>query len=99
MARVSTEVCTVSGLIPDWASSRPPFLASCAPTSDRATSTQPVNRPLAFHSLSPCRSSTRVFMVLELIGVWEQAVAGRGCLGRAAQEPPPHRDHQPAPLP
>ena len=34
--------------------------ASAAPFSDRSTSTQPVNRFLAFHSLSPWRSSTRV---------------------------------------
>jgi hypothetical protein len=53
MARVSTEVCTTSGFRPDSASSLPPFAASCAPAADRPTSTQPVNRPLEFHSLSP----------------------------------------------
>ena len=68
MARVSTEVCTMSGCRPEAASSLPPLTASCAPTSDRPTSTQPVNRPLEFHSLSPCRSSTRVFMVTKPIG-------------------------------
>ena len=53
MARVSTEVCTTLGTSPDCVSSLPPFAASCAPVADRPTSTQPVNRPLEFHSLSP----------------------------------------------
>ena len=53
MARVSTEVCTVWGLSPDWARSLPPFAASCAPAEESPTSTHPVNRPLEFHSLSP----------------------------------------------
>src|SRR3954466_8236251 len=60
MARRSTEVCTTSGSSPASRSSSPPRVASSRPFADRSTSTQPVNRFLAFHSLSPCRSSTNV---------------------------------------
>src|SRR5690349_3242527 len=58
MARFSTEVCTTSGNSPDSRISSPPRRASASPLALRSTSTQPVNRFLAFHSLSPCRKST-----------------------------------------
>src|SRR3984957_674397 len=68
MARFSPDVCTRSGARPVSRSSLPPLAASPAPCSDRPTSTQPVNRPSAFHSLSPCRSSTSVAILLSLTG-------------------------------
>src|SRR3989442_8035655 len=46
-------------------SSSPPVTASSSPFSDRSTSTQPVNRPSAFHTLSPCLRSTNVAMANE----------------------------------
>ena len=52
-----------SGRRPDCASSLPPSAASCAPVADNPTSTHPVNRPFAFHSLSPWRSGTSVLMI------------------------------------
>src|SRR5579859_6638226 len=78
MARVSTEVCTTCGRKPEEASSRPAAVASWMPTSERGTSTQPVNRPLEFHSLSPCRSRTKVFMPPSL----SSHRAGRGTGGQ-----------------
>ena len=60
MARRSTDVCTTSGSRPDSRISSPPRRASASPLALRSTSTQPVNRFLAFHSLSPCRKSTSV---------------------------------------
>src|SRR5215469_6213071 len=62
MARLSSEVCTTSGRKPAAASCSPPRAASALPSSDSGASTQPVNRPLAFHSLSPCRSRIRVLI-------------------------------------
>ena len=58
MARRSMEVNSLSGRTPASFSSSPPCTASALPLSDRATSTQPVKRFFAFHSLSPWRSST-----------------------------------------
>src|SRR5690242_13169750 len=60
MARLSTEVCTTSGSSPESRINSPPRRASASPLALRSTSTQPVNRFLAFHSLSPCRKSTSV---------------------------------------
>src|SRR3954471_13639529 len=60
MARRCSEVWTTSGSRPDSRSSSPPRLASFSPLALRSTSTQPVKRFFAFHSLSPWRSSTRV---------------------------------------
>src|SRR5690606_3660475 len=48
--------------------SRPPLRASSSPAGERVTSTQPVNSPLRFHSLSPCRSRTKVAMAPILWG-------------------------------
>ena len=60
MARRSTDVCTTSGSSPRSASSSPPRLGlGAALVATAPTSTQPVNRFLAFQSLSPCRSRTR----------------------------------------
>src|SRR3954449_13543656 len=58
MARRRTDVWTTSGSSPASRNSSPPRTASARPFSLRSTSTQPVNRFLAFHSLSPCLSST-----------------------------------------
>src|SRR5688572_3679636 len=58
MARRSTLVCATSGSRPCSRSSSPPRRASASPLALRSTSTQPVNRFLAFHSLSPCRNRT-----------------------------------------
>ena len=55
MARFCTEVCSTSGSRPASLSSSPPRTASFSPFSVRFTSTQPVNRFFAFHSLSPWR--------------------------------------------
>src|SRR5689334_12075159 len=66
MARVSTDVCTICGASPWSRRSLPPATASRAPASESPTSTQPVNRPSAFHSLSPCRISTSVDMAESL---------------------------------
>src|SRR5215471_1248222 len=54
------------------------------PFAERPTSTQPVNRPLEFHSLSPWRSSTRVPMRASL------AAAEGGDRGRRSHE----REHE-----
>src|ERR1700761_1969314 len=87
MARVSTEVCTACGRRPEEARSRPAAVASWTPTSDRATSTQPVNSPLEFHSLSPCRSSTRVFMPSRISGNSRRPYA----VGQSVQRTSPRR--------
>src|SRR5499427_337406 len=62
MARVSTEVWTMSGRRPESRSNAPPVLASATPLAESPTSTQPVNSPSAFQVLSPCRSRTNVAM-------------------------------------
>ena len=56
IARVSTEVCTTraAGQVAQQLAAA---TASASP-SDSPTSTQPVNRPSAFHVLSPWRSRT-----------------------------------------
>src|SRR6185437_16177656 len=56
----STDVWTTSGRRPASASMRPPETASLIPFSDNGTSTHPVNRFRAFHSLSPWRSRISV---------------------------------------
>ena len=56
MARRSSEVCSTVGSSPSEASSSAAFRASVSPFSLMSTSTQPVNRFFAFHSLSPWRS-------------------------------------------
>src|SRR5580700_11762593 len=82
MARVSTDVCTISGRRPWSRSSPPPATASRAPVSDNPTSTQPVNRPSAFQALSPCLSSTSVDMAESL-----SAPAATGTCGAPAWLP------------
>src|SRR6266545_1286307 len=67
IARLSTEVYTMSGLMSASSIRSPPARASFSPFSDRSTSTHPVNRPSAFHTLSPCRSSTSFAMQLSLL--------------------------------
>ena len=61
MALVSTEVCSTVGSRPALASSSPPSRACSSPSSVRSTSTQPVNRFFAFHSLSPWRSRISLY--------------------------------------
>src|ERR1700760_2167076 len=87
MARGSTGGGTACGRRPEEASSRPAAVASWTPTSDRATSTQPVNSPLEFHSLSPCRSSTRVFMRSRISGNSRRPYA----VGQSVQRTSPRR--------
>ena len=60
IARFCSEVCATSGRIPCSSSIWPPRVASASPFAVRFTSTQPVNRFSAFHSLSPWRSRIRV---------------------------------------
>ena len=55
----------------------PPRTASASPFADRSTSTQPVNRFLAFHVLSPWRSRTRVY--------------GASLMARSLPDRPPRR--------
>src|SRR6202042_1262796 len=89
MARVSTEVCTTSGRNPASSSSRPLLTASSTPLADRPTSTQPVNSPSEFQTLSPCRISTSVAMPMSLMGARGRPgrpagthhPAGTGCRG------------------
>ena len=64
IARRCTEVCTTSGSSPASRSCVPPRTASSRPFSVSATSTQPVNRFLAFHSLSPWRSRMSVWVMV-----------------------------------
>src|SRR5262249_48647928 len=63
IARRSSEVCTTSGSTSCSRSSMPPLTASPRPFSVSATSTQPVERLSAFHSLSPWRRRTSVRVV------------------------------------
>src|SRR5438128_4022116 len=81
MARVSTEVCTISGRRPWSRTSTPPATASRAPASESPTSTQPVNSPSAFQALSPCLSSTSVDM--------PERLSGSGCRSPGAGRPRP----------
>src|SRR5690242_14569751 len=67
MARRRTLVCTTSGSTPLSFSSSPPRRASASPLASRSTSTQPVKRFLAFHSLLPCRSSTKVPVMASIL--------------------------------
>jgi hypothetical protein len=59
IARRSSEVCTTSGSRPLAQQLAAAAGLGLALLRQVATSTQPVNRFLAFHSLSPWRSSTR----------------------------------------
>src|SRR5215218_9885177 len=63
IARRCTDVCSTSGRIPAAVSSSPPRRASASPLAVRSTSTQPVKRFFAFHSLSPWRSRTSVLVM------------------------------------
>src|SRR3982751_5265448 len=56
MARLSTEVNTMSGLMPAFLISAPADFASMRPRSDRSTSCQPVKRFSTFQVLWPCRT-------------------------------------------
>src|SRR3954447_5084547 len=67
IARRRTLVCTTSGRTPCSFSSSPPRRASSSPLASRSTSTQPVKRFLAFHSLLPCRSSTKVPVMVPIL--------------------------------
>ena len=58
-ARLSAEVKAMSKVSPCALSLRPASRASAMPCSVRSTSRQPVNRFFRFHSLWPCRTSTR----------------------------------------
>src|SRR3954454_2573757 len=82
MARRSTEVCSTSGSTPASAISEPPRAASVRPFSVSGTSTQPVKRFFAFHSLSPWRSRTRVYgalvMRVSLVAAVRPAELGDG---------------------
>src|ERR1700737_4263937 len=83
MARINTDVCTISGLRPAAFMRRPDSSASLTPCSLRGTSVQPVKRFSRFHVLWPWRSRMSVpgFLpvpinlgshlddVLELLGV------------------------------
>src|SRR5665647_1477997 len=60
VVHTSYEVCTTSGSRSAAFSCWPPRRASARPLSVRSTSTQPVKRFLAFHSLSPWRRSMSV---------------------------------------
>src|SRR6185437_16829049 len=66
IARRSSDVCTTSGRTSAWRISSPERTASRSPRGDKGTSTHPVNRFLAFHSLSPWRSRTRVPTLMRL---------------------------------
>src|SRR6202050_4747854 len=73
MALVSTEVCTMSGRTPASSSSLPLLTASSTPFGDRPTSTQPVNSPSEFQTLSPCLISTNVAMLESLVAAFRPA--------------------------
>src|SRR3954469_16276463 len=62
IARLSSEVCSTSGVRSASSRRSPAAAASPSPFAERSTSTQPVNRPSEFHTLSPCRSKTKVAM-------------------------------------
>src|ERR1700683_1855859 len=73
MALVSTEVCTMSGRTPASSSCLPLLTASSTPFGDRPTSTQPVNSPSEFQTLSPCLISTNVAMLESLVAAFRPA--------------------------
>ena len=56
IARLSTEVNTMSGSRPAFLISAPADFASMRPRSDRSTSCQPVKRFSTFQTLWPCRT-------------------------------------------
>src|SRR5205814_1078560 len=66
-ARCWSDVCATSTSTAASRRKPPAAAASSRPFSERSTSTQPVKRFSLFHTLSPCRSRTRVGMVAEAI--------------------------------
>nr|WP_242641364.1 MULTISPECIES: hypothetical protein [Ichthyocystis] len=62
MARDSTDVSTMSHVIPDCLIFFPALNACSLPTSDKSLSYQPVNKLRLFHKLSPWRSRTRRYI-------------------------------------
>ena len=71
-ARVRAEVKARSNDRPCSFSLRPAVFASAMPSSVRSGSFQPVNRFFRFHSLWPCRTSTRSrsLILLSVPGYW-----------------------------
>src|SRR5690606_32748310 len=63
IARLSSEVCRTSGSRSCSRSSSPARMPSARPLSVSGTSTHPVNRFFWFHSLSPWRRSTRLYVM------------------------------------